>query len=202
MSSPTDVNGEGLPASKFIEPFRRLNIKAVVRLNEKLYDESELTLDGIEVYNLEFLDGSCPSEVIKTHTHLIGVQDLLQCFNNVCDKVHYMGGAVAVHCRAGLGRTGTLIACYIMSKYAFEPEALIGWMRIARPGSVIGIQQNFLSENYQKIRLANRMVSPIKTVRPQSSNSYQRNVVLNGAKNILKNANSLIPPTLFQLSHF
>ena len=43
-----------------------------------------------------------------------------------------------MHCRAGLGRTGTLIGLYIMYKYGFEPRSLIGWLRITRPGSVIG----------------------------------------------------------------
>jgi cell division cycle 14 len=55
------------------------------------------------------------------------------------DKEVNNGGAVAVHCRAGLGRTGTLIGCYLMNKYKFEPKALIGWLRIARPGMVIGV---------------------------------------------------------------
>lgn len=65
----------------------------------------------------------------------------MQTFINIVDQEIKMGGAVAVHCRAGLGRTGTLIAAYIMNKYGFEARALIGWLRIARPGSVIGIQQ-------------------------------------------------------------
>ena len=38
-----------------------------------------------------------------------------------------------MHCKAGLGRTGTLIACYALKHYYFPAAALIGWVRIARP---------------------------------------------------------------------
>ncbi|XP_067846687.1 dual specificity protein phosphatase CDC14AB isoform X2 [Heptranchias perlo] len=47
---------------------------------------------------------------------------------------------------AGLGRTGTLIACYIMKHYRFTAAEAIGWIRICRPGSIIGPQQHFLEE--------------------------------------------------------
>lgn len=49
-------------------------------------------------------------------------------------------------CVAGLGRTGTLIGCYIMKHYCFTAAEAIAWIRICRPGSVIGPQQNFLEE--------------------------------------------------------
>ncbi|KAM4876567.1 dual specificity protein phosphatase CDC14B isoform 10-T12 [Thomomys bottae] len=45
---------------------------------------------------------------------------------------------------AGLGRTGTLISCYIMKHYRMTAAETIAWMRICRPGSVIGPQQQFL----------------------------------------------------------
>lgn len=55
-------------------------------------------------------------------------------------------GAIAIHCKAGLGRTGSLIACYAMKHYHFNAPDFIGWIRIARPGSILGPQQHFLIE--------------------------------------------------------
>jgi hypothetical protein len=40
-----------------------------------------------------------------------------------------------------------------MSKYSFDPKALIGFLRIARPGSVIGIQQDFLYNSVTKMKM-------------------------------------------------
>lgn len=47
---------------------------------------------------------------------------------------------------AGLGRTGTLIGLYLMKHYKLTAAETIAWIRICRPGSVIGPQQNFLEE--------------------------------------------------------
>lgn len=51
---------------------------------------------------------------------------------------------VGVFCKTGLGKSGTLIGCYATKKYQFGGEALISWIRLCRPGSVIGPQQQFL----------------------------------------------------------
>lgn len=53
-------------------------------------------------------------------------------------------GAIAVHCKAGLGRTGTCIGAYVMKHYGFTAKDIIGWFRICRPGSVLGPQQQYL----------------------------------------------------------
>ena len=63
MSSPTEIRGDGLPPQNFIESFKKMRIMAIVRLNEILYDENVFKNEGIEVHNLEFLDGSCPDDV-------------------------------------------------------------------------------------------------------------------------------------------
>ena len=51
-----------------------------------------------------------------------------------------------MHCKAGLGRTGTLIGLWAMKQFKFPAEYFIGWIRIARPGSILGPQQYFLLE--------------------------------------------------------
>lgn len=79
------------------------------------------------------------------------LQSVIHNFIELCDIHLSRREAVAVHCRAGLGRTGTLIGCYIINKFGFNPRALIGWLRIARPGSVIGYQQDFLCLSAQRL---------------------------------------------------
>lgn len=68
---------------------------------------------------------------------------ILNKFITRCEETE---GAVAVHCKAGLGRTGTCIGCYMMKHFRITAEEIIGWLRIVRPGSIIGPQQQFMKE--------------------------------------------------------
>lgn len=125
-------NGYPLHAPEAYFPyFRKHNVTTIVRLNKKIYDAKRFTDAGFDHYDLFFVDGSTPSDIITRR------------FLHVCEST---GGAVAVHCKAGLGRTGTLIGCYLMKHYRFTSAEVIAWIRICRPGSIIGPQQHYLEE--------------------------------------------------------
>ncbi|CCM05656.1 uncharacterized protein FIBRA_07886 [Fibroporia radiculosa] len=112
--------------------FERQNVKLVVRLNNALYDRQVFEDRGINHQELYFDDGTNPTD------------EIVRKFIDMADEVVDAGGVVAVHCKAGLGRTGTLIGAYLIWKYGFTASEAIAFMRIARPGCVVGPQQQYM----------------------------------------------------------
>jgi len=143
-----NVTREGcytLTPSDYIPYFQRKNVGLVVRLNKKQYDENDFRTAGIDHFEQYYLDGSCPSYAI--------LQKVIAAFETVPQDKGF-----AVHCKAGLGRTGTCIGAYIMKHYKFTAAEVIGWMRICRPGMVIGPQQHFLRDIEQKMHYEGDMM--------------------------------------------
>lgn len=117
-----------------VDYFVERKIGLVVRLNNPLYNRTAFTQAGLEHKDMYFDDGSNPSD------------EIVQAFIADADRIIQSGHAVAVHCKAGLGRTGVLIGAYLIWKYQFTASEVIGYMRMMRPGCVVGPQQHYMYE--------------------------------------------------------
>eukprot|EP00095_Tigriopus_kingsejongensis_P007281 snap_masked-scaffold144_size312663-processed-gene-2.25 protein:Tk07281 transcript:snap_masked-scaffold144_size312663-processed-gene-2.25-mRNA-1 annotation:"dual specificity protein phosphatase cdc14a" len=118
--------------------FRLHHVTTIIRLNKKIYDAKRFTKAGFQHEDLFFIDGSTPSD------------EILADFIRICESAK---GGIAVHCKAGLGRTGSLIGCYIMKHWRWTALEVIAWLRICRPGSIIGHQQDWLEEKQPEMWL-------------------------------------------------
>jgi atypical dual specificity phosphatase len=69
---------------------------------------------------------------------------------NFIDRTISSGRAVLVHCAAGKGRTGAVLAAYIVKKQNLTAKHAIEKIRIMRPGSVQSIMQETALSMYEK----------------------------------------------------
>ena len=101
----------------------RRGISILVNLHERGHDPSRLARHGLVEVHVPVKDFSAPSPE-QTARGIAAIT-----------KAVAAGERVAVHCGGGLGRTGALLACYLVHQ-GWEAEAAIAQVREARPGSV------------------------------------------------------------------
>ncbi len=131
--------GSGLPVNK--EEFKWLidkGIKSIVTVREVPLPSKWFDGSDIDYLHLMVEDYGAPSmEVIDETVDYI-------------DKKISSGKPVLVHCAAGKGRTGALLAAYLIKKEKLTAEQAIEKIRLMRPGSVQSLTQETALSMYEK----------------------------------------------------
>lgn len=130
----------GQPFKNVLTHFVQRDVGLVVRLNSELYCPTYFTALGIQHIDMIFEDGTCPALPI--------VRKFIKLAHDMIVK----NKAIAVHCKAGLGRTGCLIGAYLIYRHGFTANEVIAFMRFMRPGMVVGPQQHWLHLNQGQFR--------------------------------------------------
>ena len=170
LGTPMDV--PGISPADYVPLFKKFKVTAIVRLNTPCYEKDGFTNRGVHHYEIFYKDGSTPQP------------DKIVAFLAAAETEP----ALAVHCKAGLGRTGTMIALYVMKHYKFPAAAFIGWIRLCRPGSVIGPQQHWL--NWQQDEYF-ALESSIWNALPQDTKDLAQRIAVHKKENLVMNAAEL-----------
>lgn len=134
---PTDATMD-----KFIEELKRHNVKDVVCVCERTYDQSKLHEQGIQVVDLEFEDGSPPPTTV--------VDDWFELLKTrLCDDPT---ACIAVHCVSGLGRAPVLVALALI-ELGMKYEDAVEMIREKRRGAINAKQLSYLEKYHSKSRL-------------------------------------------------
>ncbi len=115
--------GRGEMLEENLRELRGLGIGAIVTVCEEPLDSGPLDENEFRSLHLDVSDFKAPT---------IGQIESAMQFMGQSSRE---GKAVLVHCFAGMGRTGTLLACYLVSEGRSAGVA-IDEVRRARPGSI------------------------------------------------------------------
>lgn len=116
-----------------------MNLRAILTLTEEPLSITTLERAGVTALHLPVPDMSAP-----TPEQLVTALDYI-------DRSLAQGSAVYVHCLMGQGRTGTVLAAYLV-RAGFTADAAIERIRALRPGSIIAPAQERAVANFARDR--------------------------------------------------
>jgi atypical dual specificity phosphatase len=131
--------GSGLPVTHDeFEWLLQNGIKSIVTVREVPLPSEWFDGSDIDYMHLQVEDFSAPT--------IEEMDDVV----NFIDHEISMGRSVMVHCAAGKGRTGAVLAAYLVKKENLTAEQSIEKLRSMRPGSVQSVAQETAISMYEK----------------------------------------------------
>jgi atypical dual specificity phosphatase len=135
----------GLPSSAAqVRWLKKHGVTSILTLTEGPLPKELLDGTGLASLHIKMLDHSPPSQ-----------ESLSRAVRHIKSEVD-KGNAVVVHCLAGQGRTGSVIAAYMVEYLGKDVDEAISQLRKSRPGSVERSQEASVREYAQSLKAAKR----------------------------------------------
>ncbi len=129
--------GSGMPTSyEEINWITKQGVRSIVTMTEQGLPDS--WVQGLEYLHIPTEDLSAPD-----------IEKIVAAVDFIDEKIKN-NEPVMVHCAAGIGRTGTILACYLIKHQKMSAKEAIEKIREERPGSIQSESQEIAISTYEK----------------------------------------------------